>query len=327
MTVHRVAHAVHAVRGISRCDEPIDLPACDSKQFKVGDSFSDRRFDGWANPVETPGRNVVDIRVVPQNQYELGERFVADQSEQRSLRCVALFDEPREHARSMRKVLRQVGTEPNVDGMRNSRTPLDGEARIVKNFRSCTVGADHVVRAHRVRFACRTHTDRTHEVVAVAFEPEELVPEAQVGTGTPRDTEQHRLEDGLCAVGHWRRARCEIVGRPVGAGSPGIESCDLTTREAGDPQVVAHHLLWRRDSQQVGLAIEMPHDLDRALVHDVRAWCVRGSFVLVDEHVTDPVLRERGCSRQSCRPTTDDQDGRLDTCHLSIFSRGAPRED
>jgi hypothetical protein len=67
-----------------------------------------------------------------------------------------------------------------------------------------------------------------------------------------------------------------------------------------------------------GVVDESPEHLDRALIDDVRAWCVCGARMPLDGQCRHPITRQRQCQRQPRWARAHDQDGNPDVNAIRV---------
>ena len=198
----------------------------------------------------------------------------------------------------MRQVPGQIGAEPDVRRPGQVVGSLDRQPGLAEDPAAGAVGAHHVLRPHGQRRLSVTLLDDAGDAVLILREAGELPPEPDVGAHVPGGRQQHRFQHGLRAVRHRLGTGRAVVGGPLGAGPPRFRSGDLQARQRGHPQVVGHQVLRRGDRVEPVADPQVPEDLDRALVDDVRARRVGGASVPLD----DQMSRRRTATRRRTGP-------------------------
>ena len=325
--VDGVAHAEHAALAVAGGVHLVVAP-----QRRRADRDRDRVVADQA--VDDPrrglvvelGRQFVDV-VAPDDQPLVPRAHHAHEAHADAADVRAGLQHPVQDARAVLDERREVGVEDDVHRAGDVHLALERQPDVGGHLRAPAVGADHVLGADLVGVAGQAVAHGHGHAVVVLDQADVLRVEPDPRAAVGGVADQDRLEQRLRQVAGLARARQRVVGLARGVRAPGAHAADLVPGQARAEHGVAHQSLRRAVGQDVVLDAEVAHDLDRALVGDVRARRVGRPAVLGDDDVVHARggQEQRGGRAGGARADDEDVGGRdVRSCQSEVEGHAPP---
>ncbi len=182
----------------------------------------------------------------------------------------------------MLRVTRQVGFDPDGNGVAEPGPALELEAPLLADQRTGTIATDDITGARLEFGAVEPLANPGNGLVRSMTDRHHLVIEADVGAKGTGGVEQDRLKNVLRGVAHLTRAGRGVVGATVVAGAPRHHATNLASGKRRRKDLFAHQMPGQRASHDATFDPKVAEDLHGALIGDMCAGRIGRRAVLGD---------------------------------------------